>query len=89
MVKIGPVCLEKKMLTQEDGRKPLAIGHLSYSGELIKKRTNMNKVLKIMQHKTHTWIILTQGVAHGTFRGHKHMNESELINKHLAWFFLN
>ena len=49
----------------------------------------MNKVLKIMQHKTHTWIILTQGVAHGTFRGHKHMNESELINKHLAWFFLN
>ena len=21
MVKIGPVCLEKKMLTQEDGRK--------------------------------------------------------------------
>ena len=47
----------------------------------------MNKVLKIMQHKTHTWIILTQGVAYGTFRGHKHMNESELINKHLAWFF--
>ena len=41
LVKIGPVVLEKKMLTDEeprtthdDGRQPIAIGHLSDSGDL-------------------------------------------------------
>ena len=41
MVKIGPVVLEKKMLTHDarrttddDGRQPIAIGHLSDSGDL-------------------------------------------------------
>ena len=40
MVKIGPVVLEKKMLTDDgrtkhdDGRQPVAIGHLSDSGDL-------------------------------------------------------
>ena len=33
LVKIGPVVLEKKMLT-DDGRQPIAIGHLSDSGDL-------------------------------------------------------
>ena len=41
LVKIGPVVLEKKMLTHDgrrttddDGRQPIAIGHLSDSGHL-------------------------------------------------------
>ena len=40
LVKIGPVVLENKMLTHygrqtmDDGRQPLVIGHLSYSGNL-------------------------------------------------------
>ena len=48
MVKIGPVVLEMKMLTHhgrrtmdnerwttdDDRRQPIAIGHLSYSGDL-------------------------------------------------------
>ena len=33
--KIGPVVFEKKMLT-DDGCQPISIGHLSYSGDLIK-----------------------------------------------------
>ena len=34
LVKIGLVVLEKKMLTDEDGRQPKAIGHLSDSRDL-------------------------------------------------------
>ena len=41
LVKIGPAVLEKKMLTDDgrrtphdDGRQPIAIGHLSDSGDL-------------------------------------------------------
>ena len=34
LVKISPVVLDKKMLTHDDGRKPIAIGHLSDSGDL-------------------------------------------------------
>ena len=34
LVNIGPVVLEKKMLTHDDGRQPIAIGHLSDSGDL-------------------------------------------------------
>ena len=33
MVKIGPVVLQKKKLTH-DGRQPIAISHLSDSGDL-------------------------------------------------------
>ena len=33
MVRIGPAVFEKKMLT-DDGRQPIAIGHLSDSGDL-------------------------------------------------------
>ena len=39
LVKIGPVYLEKKMLTQ-DGRHPIAIGHLSETGDQIKVVAN-------------------------------------------------
>ena len=35
LVKIGPVILEEKMLTHDDERQPIAIGHPSYSGNLI------------------------------------------------------
>ena len=34
LVKIGPVVLEKKMLTDDGGRQPIAMGHLSYTGKL-------------------------------------------------------
>ena len=34
LVKIGLVVLERKMLTDDDGRQPTAIGHLSDSGDL-------------------------------------------------------
>ena len=43
LVKIGPVILEKKMLTDDDGRQPIAIGHLSDSGEL-KSHANLLKL---------------------------------------------
>ena len=33
LVMIGPVVLEK-MLTDDDGRQPIALGHLSYSCDL-------------------------------------------------------
>ena len=36
MVRIGPVVSEEKMTTHDDGRQPIAIGHLSDSGDLIK-----------------------------------------------------
>ena len=36
LVKIGPVVFEKKMLTDDNGRQPIAIGHLSDSSDLIK-----------------------------------------------------
>ena len=42
LVKIGPVVSEEKMLTHDgrrtthdDGRQPIAVGHLSDSGDLI------------------------------------------------------
>ena len=45
LFKIGPVVLEKKRLTHDarrttndDGRQPIAVGHLSDSGDLIKDR---------------------------------------------------
>ena len=49
LVKIGPVVLDKKMLTDDarrtthdDGRQPIAIGHLSDSGDLkIEKRKSI------------------------------------------------
>ena len=44
LVKIGPVVLEKKMLTNDDGRQPIAIGHLSDSGDLKKIDNNNNKI---------------------------------------------
>ena len=34
LVKIGPVVLDKKMLTHDNRRQPIAIGHLSDSGNL-------------------------------------------------------
>ena len=34
LVKIDQVALEKKMLTDDDGRQPIAIGHLSDAGDL-------------------------------------------------------
>ena len=34
LVKIGPVILEEKMLTHDDERQPIAIGHPSYSSDL-------------------------------------------------------
>ena len=36
LVRIGPVVAEEKMLTH-DGRQPIAIGHLSDSGDLKKQ----------------------------------------------------
>ena len=33
--KSGPGVSEEKMLTDDDGRQPIAIGHLSDSGNLI------------------------------------------------------
>ena len=48
---IGQVVLEKKMLTDhgrgtthDDGRQPIAIGHLSDSGDLKKHQTKRFKV---------------------------------------------
>ena len=43
-VKIGPVVLEK-VLTDDDGRQPIAIGHLRYSGDL--KTPGNNKKISI------------------------------------------
>ena len=37
LVRIGPVVFEKKMLTDDDGRQPMVIGHLSDSGDLKKR----------------------------------------------------
>ena len=34
IVKISPIVLEKTMLTDDDGRQPITIGHLSDSGDL-------------------------------------------------------
>ena len=34
LVKIGPVVSEEKMLTHDDGRQPITIGHLSDSRDL-------------------------------------------------------
>ena len=49
LIKNGPVVPEKKMLkhdarrtTDDDGRQPIAIGHLCYSGDLIKINDNQD-----------------------------------------------
>ena len=44
LVKIGPVVLEKKMLTHDNWRQPIAIGHLSDSGDLQIFNNKMNNI---------------------------------------------
>ena len=44
MIKIGPVVLEK-MLTDDNGRQPIALGHLCESGDLKTIKPNIKHIV--------------------------------------------
>ena len=55
LVKIGLVVLEKKMLTDnaqrtphDDGRQPIAIGHLRGQKKMCEKYPNINKFFQVI-----------------------------------------
>ena len=65
LTKIGPVVLEK-MLTDDDGRQPIALGHLCDSGDLKTTKPNIKHIVIDSLYKFSTFPLIKKKWAQKT-----------------------